>query len=200
MFIKNDPSLNDFSNNIWFGNIANRDTDGEAYQGASDAHADPRYEKAPPNNWEDIRLLAGSPAIGTGKLIYDPTVSHPFDGFSNHGGRDFFGQWVSTTEPSNIGAYNGLPVSTTSPERLPLQVYPNPAQRGQELTIEVPHEMQDEQVQVQLVDTTGREVLKFTTQGRETIECKTAMLPAGSYLLRLSGGRYWVTRWVIVVE
>jgi hypothetical protein len=200
VFIKNDPSLNDFSNNIWFGNIANRDTDGEAYQGASDAHADPRYEKAPPNNWEDIRLLAGSPAIGTGKLIYDPTVSHPFDGFSNHGGRDFFGQWVSTTEPSNIGAYNGLPVSTTSPERLPLQVYPNPAQRGQELTIEVPHEMQDEQVQVQLVDTTGREVLKFTTQGRETIECKTAMLPAGSYLLRLSGGRYWVTRWVIVVE
>lgn len=200
VFIKNDPSLNDFSHNIWFGNIANQDTDGEAYQGDSDSHADPRFEKAQPTDWEDIRLLAGSPAIGTGKLVYDPSVSHPFDGFSNHGGRDFYGNWVSTTEPSNIGAYNGLPVATISPEVLPLQVIPNPIKRGQELTIKVPLKMQHAEIQLQVVDTTGRVVQKFTAQGQETIKCKTAILPAGSYMVRLSGGAFRVTRWFLVVE
>jgi hypothetical protein len=200
VFIKNDPSLNDFSHNIWFGNIATRDTDGEAYQGANDAHADPRYEKTPPNDWEDIHLLAVSPAIGTGKLVYDPSVSHPFDGFSNHGGRDFYGHWVSRTVPSNIGAYNGLPVATISPEILPLQVLPSPVKRGQELTIKVPLKMQHTEVQLQVVDTTGRVVQKFTAQGQETIKCKTAMLPAGSYLVRLIGGGFRVTRWVLVEE
>ncbi|MFT5998840.1 MAG: hypothetical protein ACI81P_001295 [Neolewinella sp.] len=200
VFIKNDPSLNDFSHNIWFGNIANRDTDGDAYQGANDFHAHPGYENTPPNDWEDVRLLAGSPAIGAGKLIYDPTVSQPFDGYSNNGGQDFFGRWVSTTESSNIGAYNGFPVSTTSPEALPLRIYPSPVQRSQVLTIEVPHEMQQAQLQLQLVDTTGREVLKFAVQAREEISCKTSMLPAGSYLMRLSGGAFRVTRWVLVVE
>jgi hypothetical protein len=200
VFIKNDASLNDFSHNIWFGNIANRDTDGEAYQGVNASYADPSYENTPASDWEDIRLLSGSPGIGAGKLIYDPTVSHPFDGFSNHGGLDFFGHWVSNTAPPNIGAYNGVPVSTISPEVLPLKVYPNPVQRNQTLTIEVPSEMQQEQLQLQLVDTTGRVVFKLTAQGEELIECKTSMLPAGSYLLKLSGGAFGVTRWILVVE
>lgn len=200
VFIKNDATLNDFSHNIWFGNIANRDTDGEAYQGANASYADPSYENIPASDWEDIRLLSGSPAIGAGKLIYDPTVSHPFDGFSNHGGLDFFGHWVSSTAPSNIGAYNGAPVSTISPEVLPLKVYPNPVQRNQALIIEVPSEMQQEQLQLQLVDTTGRVVFKLTAQGEELMECKTSMLPTGSYLLKLSGGAFGVTRWILVVE
>ncbi|MEU1191262.1 LamG domain-containing protein [Streptomyces sp. NPDC005859] len=48
------------------------------------------------------KLQPGSPAIGAGTLI------------SGNGGLDFFGNTVSTTAASNIGAYNGSTVTPTA--------------------------------------------------------------------------------------
>ena len=48
------------------------------------------------------QLLSGSPALGAGAVI------------SNNGGKDYFGNAVSSTAAPNIGAYNGAAVSALS--------------------------------------------------------------------------------------
>lgn len=49
------------------------------------------------------RLLSGSPALGAGTVV------------SGNGGKDYFGNTVSSTAAPNIGAYNGAAVAPTAP-------------------------------------------------------------------------------------
>ena len=43
VFIKNDPSMNDFNHNIWYGAIPDTDTDGESYRGPNALISDPLF-------------------------------------------------------------------------------------------------------------------------------------------------------------
>lgn len=200
VFIKNDPSLNNFSHNVWFGDIPARDTDGETYRGGSAIHANPHYENVPPANEKDFRLQPDSPALRAGKLIHDPTVSGPFDGYSNHGGRDFFGQWVSTRERPNVGASNALPLRSSSLRKYPLHVSPSQVRHEQDLTVEVPFALQQEKLYLQLVDTTGQQVMKLEAEKQAKVVVSIADLPVGSFLLKVRGAKtleqWW--RWIVV--
>ena len=49
-------------------------------------------------NCDGFKLIEGSPAIGSGRIV------------ENNGGRDFYGNFVSSTEAPNIGAYQGTGV------------------------------------------------------------------------------------------
>ncbi len=51
---------------------------------------------------DSYKIRAGSPAIGSGMVI------------GNNGGKDFWGNAVSDTAAPNRGAYNGVPVGTTT--------------------------------------------------------------------------------------
>lgn len=91
--------------------------DNNLYHGNGHIAADPRKILADPmlvfpgsgaNGLESLngyKLLAGSPALGTGLVI------------AGNGGRDYWGNTVSSTAAPNIGAYNGVaspPMTPTS--------------------------------------------------------------------------------------
>lgn len=198
VYIKNDAALNDFSHNLWYGNIAKKDTDGEAYQGTASLRSDPLFATVPPLVAEDFRLLSAAPGIKSGKLVYNPKVSRPFDGYDNHGGRDFFGNWVSFTHPSNIGAYNGPPVSAASPYSVHLEMYKFTESEPPKFTLQIPTNMRHEQLLLELIDTSGQVVFTLNTPGKQQLEFEPNHLIAGSYLLKISGGDYRMQRWIMV--
>jgi hypothetical protein len=57
------------------------------------------------NNDEAYQIQNSSPAIGNGFLIHGSTDT--IDYLQHNGGLDYFGNNVSLTIPSNIGAFNG---------------------------------------------------------------------------------------------
>ena len=80
IFIKNDPSYNDFDYNIWFGNINTLDDEGDTYQGAGAMTFDPQFAGNSIFLPEDLTLQMNSPAINSGKLIYNLDQPHlPFE-------------------------------------------------------------------------------------------------------------------------
>ena len=104
--IKNNASYNDFDYNIWYGNIPDVDEDGETYRGANALTLDPLYTDDIVTDSMGFMLQSSSPAIGSGKLIFDESVNHAFDGYDNNGGRDYFGKAVSNSQAPNRGADN----------------------------------------------------------------------------------------------
>lgn len=105
--IKNNSDYNDFDYNIWHGNIPLADEEGENYRGTNAIIANPLYADAIVTDSSGFVLQKESPAIRSGKLMYDVEESSDFDYFFNHGGRDYYGNPVSDTERPNIGAFNG---------------------------------------------------------------------------------------------
>ena len=53
----------------------------------------------------DYKLQSISPALGTGYIINGSSDSKNY--IQNNGGRDYFGNAVSSSSKPNIGAYNG---------------------------------------------------------------------------------------------
>jgi hypothetical protein len=128
--IENNPERNDFDNNIWFGNIPDADENGREYRGPNALAADPLFMQEVVSDSSGFVLQQESPAIDAGKLIFKTDVSKPFDYFYNNGGKDYFGNEVSFTEKSNIGAFNGSAGTVSIPlHKYPshLKIYPNPA-------------------------------------------------------------------------
>lgn len=129
--IENKPELNDFNNNIWFGNISVTDNENETYRGINALTSDPLFSQQIVSDSPGFILREGSPAEKSGKLIYSAEDSGPFNCFHNNGGKDFYGNDVSFTELPNIGAYNGPAITTNfsllNKSRKTLEFYPNPA-------------------------------------------------------------------------
>lgn len=117
----------EFSNNIWYmlnGSSAVFDSNsGFTYDyncfypitGPSDPHkitADPKLVNPGSggtgrNTVDGYKLQTGSPLLGSGKLI------------SGNGGKDYWGNSVSSSGNPNIGAYNGAGMATATPTPTP---------------------------------------------------------------------------------
>ncbi len=140
------PNQTYFYNNIFYatevtgfdlGNCSNLNLSDNLYFGPvskpSDLNPitdDPKFVKSgESNNVNDYKLLPGSPALKSGKIIAD------------NGGFDFFGNPVSSTSAPNIGAFNGELLAVGIPklfekERGFYSIYPNPI-AGSMLTLDI---------------------------------------------------------------
>jgi len=179
--IENDRSLNDFNNNIWFGNIPVTDEDGETYRGANALTSDPLFNNEIATDSTGFKLQTESPAVKAGKLIFNSEVSVSFDYFHNNGGADFYGNEVSFSESPNIGAYNGAGIRVNAPiiEKVgkQLKVYPNPAKDFIHL------EGIDDLEEIQILSVYGKLVKRIKANKKLDI----SDLNPGVYILKNSG-------------
>jgi hypothetical protein len=181
--IQNDPVLNDFNNNIWFGNIPVLDENGESYRGTGALTADPLFNQKIVTDSAGFILQAKSPALKTGKLIYDAEISGSFDYFHNHGGRDYFGNKVHNSGKPNIGAYNGQGLTTSSLRMdMPgknMGLYPNPANNT------IYFKGIDEPVLLSILSSEGR----LIKQPKVETSLDISDLRSGFYILKSMGYR-----------
>ena len=101
---ENDRDLNYFRNNLYFGDVK-IDNNTAFEHHSSEIFTDPKLINPGSTNPNDYKLQSGSPAIGKGILINGSTDAKNF--IKNNGGRDYFGNSVSSDSKPNIGAYNG---------------------------------------------------------------------------------------------
>jgi hypothetical protein len=157
--IKNDAGYNDFNHNIWLGNIPFTDENSESYRGVNALVSDPRYCAEIVTDSSGFILQPGSPALGSGKLISNDEISHPFGYFCNNGGRDYYGNPVSSSVKPNIGAYNGGGVTVSvfegSETGQPVYVYPDPVKANGVFFIEIQSGVNVQDLVVGAVDMTG---------------------------------------------
>lgn len=193
VMIKNNSGYNDFDYNIWYGNIPETDENGHSYRGGNAQTWDPMYNDEIVADSAGFILLEGSPAFNSGKLLYNPEISGPFNYFHNNGGVDFYGNAVSLSSPPNIGAYNGKGDGVTvAPFRElanSFHMYPNPVQNKQNVTIEIPMQTEVEDLTIQIIDVTGK--LRYEKLFRQQHRIKiTTNLPGGCYFVKLESGKY----------
>ena len=134
-------------------------------------------------------LQSSSPAIASGKLIFNASVSGAFDAYDNHGGRDYFGEAVSNSNAPNRGADNSDALTGIFNAMYPsdvLKVYPNPVTKGQKLKVDIPGE--ERYYSCEIVDLNGR--IHYNRNGWEgnTIEIDTNDMQSGLYVLKISSG------------
>ena len=66
---------------------------------------DPQFSNAGGNSANDYKLKSGSPAFNSGFIINGSSDVTNY--IQNNGGRDYFGNAVTSDSKPNIGAYNG---------------------------------------------------------------------------------------------
>lgn len=201
VFIKNNPSFNDFDYNIWYGNIPTVDTDGDFYRGFHSSTFDPEFVDQVIHDAGGFVLRSGSGAMEKGKLMYEENIAGSFDGYSNHGGRDYFGHPVSTTRAPHIGAYNWLGdvVSDIGDmKQTTFSMYPNPIRNGQELLINMTQNIGDKLLEVQLLDLKGRVVFQQKFNGKEEFSIKLDDIETGYYVVWISNGNWEALRTLVV--
>lgn len=199
IFIKNDPSYNDFDYNIWFGNIEAIDDDGDAYQGSNALNADPLFSVLPANMPQDFILQNESPATRAGKLIYNAAA--PQSHFESHGGIDYFGKPVSFSLPPTIGAFNDEAVVGAVEAQLPLfNLYPSLLKVGQNVNIELPNQLENQTLQLQLLDSSGNVLLKNTYTQQKLLQVEIPDLPQGLYYFQIRAKSYQSVRKVIIAD
>ncbi len=200
--IENYTTVNDFEHNIWYGNIPVLDEDGQDYRGENAVTQNPLFHQEEVSNISGIILQPGSPAIGAGKLISDAGVDHPFDGFHNNGGRDYFGNPVSSVEPPNIGAFNGeaYPVHSLLPKKSKKQIhlYPNPVRRDNVIQVEILQEKAFGMGYIQIVDINGKLKHERNINHQKRIRITTDNLPPGAYILRYISGNSIETENILI--
>lgn len=199
VFIKNDPSFNDFDNNIWFGAIPATDTDGQAYWGENALTADPLFVDSPVTNENSFVLQAGSPAMDNGKILSGTGQPHPFNYFFNSGGQDYFGNVSITTGPPTIGAiYGAAPTASREIVQGTFKLFPNPIAAGRDISIEIPIAVNVKQVKVLLIDTAGKVVAEDHYEQQRSIRFKINKRWQGHYLLKINAGDYQATKQLLV--
>lgn len=199
VFIKNDPSFNDFDNNIWFGAIPATDTDGQTYRGENALTADPLFVDSPVTNENSFVLQAGSPAMDNGKILSGTGQSHPFNYFFNSGGQDYFGNVSITTGPPTIGAiYGAAPTASKEIVEGTFKLFPNPIAAGRDISIEIPIAVNVKQVKVLLIDTAGKVVAADHYEQQHNIRFKIDKRWQGHYLLKINAGDYQATKQLLV--
>ena len=186
--IKNNASFNDFDHNIWYGNIPTTDEDGQTYRGVNAITSDPMFMDEIVVDSSGFALQPESPAINSGKLIYDSEVSHPFNYFHNNAGIDYFGNVVSNSSSPNIGAYNGEEnVSAFRGLELDncINIYPNPIQNNQLLNIEISSQINVHNLKIQIVDITGKFRFEKMFQHQNKISLEMENLTRGMYFIKI---------------
>lgn len=93
-------STYNFSNNLFYGNHPSSEP-----ADANKITADPKLSN-PGNGGEGYKYLAGSTALNSGLVI------------ANNGGRDYYGNPVSSATAPNVGLYNGAAVTGSLPVTL----------------------------------------------------------------------------------
>lgn len=200
--IENYTTVNDFDNNLWYGNIPQLDEDGETYRGSSALHADPLLHADKVTEASDLKLQPGSPAIGAGKPIHEPTTDHPYDYFHNNGGEDYFGNPVSHLETPNIGAYNGDGMAVHAPavpNKNHMKLYPNPVHLKQPFAIEIPEGVDITGLRIQVLDSAGRVLLQESNVKNVPALIDSSKLPLGNYLIKVMSENYLETGKLLVL-
>jgi hypothetical protein len=190
--IKNQAAMNDFNFNIWYGNIPTSDEDGDLYRGPNAMTSDPGFIAGIVSDPEGFVLQEGSPAIGSGKLIYKEGITPPYDYFHNNGGEDYYGNQVFPDRQPNIGAYNigGDKLITgiiNNDDFDTNSMYPNPLTAGDELTILVPQELISGPISIRVADIAGRSVYEDMKKNVDRTTLDTSGFKKGCYLIRLNG-------------
>ena len=104
VFIKNPAEFNDFNNNIWYGDISMRDSDGDFYRGGQALISDPLLHNIPSTKPFDFQLQPESPALRNGRN-FELTTCDSLNHYCHPGGKDYFGNPLPLN--LNIGAYQG---------------------------------------------------------------------------------------------
>lgn len=187
IFIKNAPSYNDFDHNLWFGDIESVDDEGDGYQGVGATSSDPLFTVNPALLPEDFTLVNNSPAISRGKLIYNP--NQPDLPFESHGGRDYFGNTVSSTDQPNIGAYGGTGIVSNTGNVIADQfhIYPTILFAGQGIVIESKTNRNSSLKEVFLINSVGTLIARLAATEYQKVELQTTDIPAGMYFIYLIG-------------
>lgn len=194
--IKNNASFNDFDYNIRYGNIPTTDEDGQTYRGPNAKTSAPMFKDEIVVDSLGFILQPESPAIGSGKLIFNSEISHPFDYFYNNGGKDYYGKAVSSSVQPNIGAYNvggdGVYAFKGFKFSQPFKLYPNPVQNNQLLNIEISSHINVQNLTIQIVDITGKLRLEKSFQQQNKIQLETGNLTRGIYFIKLkTNDHFW---------
>ncbi|MBT6764170.1 MAG: T9SS type A sorting domain-containing protein, partial [Prolixibacteraceae bacterium] len=201
--IKNSASLNDFDNNIWFGNIPIIDEDGQSYRGANAMTSDPMFVDEIVIDSSGFVLQDESPAIISGKLIYNSEFSSSSDFFHNNGGLDYFGNAVSFSQRPNIGAFNTKPLDTGIIKDFDLEqslnIYPNPLQNKQLLYIEFSPHINVQNLTIQIVDIIGKLRSEKSFQQQNRIRLETGYLTRGMYFIRLKTSDFCWSKQLLVL-
>lgn len=200
IFIKNDPSYNDFDHNIWFGEIDNLDDEGDAYQGSSAMTLDPQLAVNPVLLPEDFTLPMNSPAIHSGKLIYNS--NQPNLPFESHGGQDYFGNPISTTDQPNVGAYGGTGI-VSNIQRIAedrFRIYPTILSAGQRIVVEPKTNVSSSRTAVLLFNSAGALISKTAVFGHQKFEIQTAGFSSGMYLVYFIGNGWMECRKVQIFD
>ena len=130
------------------------------------------------DNPQLYQLQNNSIAIGAGKLINGSLDSTNY--LLNNGGRDFFGNVVSSIDPPSIGAYNGTTLNlSTNIETNEIIAYPS-ITTG-EIFLEIKNN--GEKIQTKIYSITGN---YLTLQEGETINLES--FPEGIYILFVQHG------------
>ena len=130
------------------------------------------------DNPQLYQLQNNSIAIGAGKLINGSLDSTNY--LLNNGGRDFFGNVVSSIDPPSIGAYNGTTLNlSTNLEANEIIAYPS-ITTG-EIFLEIKNN--GEKIQTKIYSITGN---YLTLQEGETINLES--FPEGIYILIVQHG------------
>ena len=195
--IENNKEVNDIDHNIWYGAIPDLDTDGIPYRGEHAVTEDPLFLDLLVKDSAGFILQAGSPAFGTGKLIFSGEDETPFDGYFKHGGRDYYNLPVSQTERPNIGAFNrgtltGPDENNVKP-RAHILVYPNPASDWLHIRLNTSN------AELKLVSAEGREGLTRQIYGGEA-SLDLSGLPAGMWFLHYRTGETAGTEKLIICK
>ena len=199
--IKNSASFNDFDYNIWFGNIPTTDEDDQNYRGENATTSDPMFVDEIVIDSSGFVLQPESPAINSGKLIYNSEISSTFDYFYNNGGVDYFGNPVSNSSQPNIGAYNGeVGVSAFFGFELEesFSMYPNPVPNNELLNIEIPSNINVKNLTVQITDITGKLMFEKLFQQQNKITIETNNLSCGSYLVKIKTDSCYMSKQLLI--
>ena len=186
--IKNNTGFNDFDYNIWYGNIPATDEDGDSYRGTNALTSNPLYADEIVTDSLGFLLQTESPAIGSGKLIYNSGESGEFDYFYNNGGKDYYGQIVSSSQTPNIGASNKKPLGVNVhgiQMMQSLSMFPNPVKMGSILNIEVPLNSHKNQIAIEIIDVAGKIKFQKLYSDNSKINIDTNGFMPGIYFVRI---------------
>ena len=101
---RNDGTMNDWKNNLFFGNLVIDGASDYEHNG-TELFTNPLLVNPGGTTANDYKLQSTSPALGTGFIINGSDDVKNY--IQNNGGRDYFGNSVSSNSKPNIGAYNG---------------------------------------------------------------------------------------------
>ena len=101
---RNDGTVNDWKNNLFFGNLV-IDGQSDYEHNGTEIFTNPLLANPGGSTPNDYKLQSSSPAIGSGYVINGSDDVKNY--IQNNGGRDYFGNSVSSNSKPNIGAYNG---------------------------------------------------------------------------------------------